>query len=265
MRSKSAQSNPSIDPAIVKWEAQNRESLQQDLRNFTDEFRVKEASFINANTKSAESVLALCKVVADAWGKFVQLDAYIKKFRKETKLTNKSTFSQHRTIGLNYERLVGLVQHLPSSWYAIYQIARLNDDTLNQAIATGKIHPRMKQREVAALLGRSDGQKTAVHLSAGRKSIFEGRPFLQIEFPSTAPLVAAEVEAFQAALTAFVRTQPAPFNQMVQIAWSQALKDAVNPTAPRKRQSATTPVQAAASEAPSEWNGELLEALLNAA
>src|SRR5688572_14661165 len=91
--------------------------------DYAKEFHQMEHAYRAANTKSAEAVLSLCKVVFDASAAFGQDEPQLDSFRREAKLRNKSTYSQFRTIGAHYDRLNEHAAQLPSSWFTLYRIA----------------------------------------------------------------------------------------------------------------------------------------------
>ena len=149
MRSKSVQSS---EKSEQKKQLKQQE-LSQAVSEFTERYQQTEAAFREQNAKSAENVLALCKVAHDAQVALGKYKTFLAKFREDNKLTNKSTFSQFCTIGKNYERLSPQAAVLPSSWYSLYRIAKLDNETFGNAVNAAKFNPLISQREIKELSG----------------------------------------------------------------------------------------------------------------
>jgi hypothetical protein len=131
-----------------------QQELTKAVSELTERYQQTEAKFREQNAKSSENVLALCKVAHDAKVALGKHREFLTKFREVNGLTNKSTFSQFCTIGKNYERLTPHSAVLPSSWYALYRIAKLDDRTFSTAVENGTFHPLTSQREISELNGR---------------------------------------------------------------------------------------------------------------
>jgi hypothetical protein len=131
---------------------QKKQDLEQTLQHYTSEFQSKQAAYEQQNGKTAEAVLELCKVVYDA-SSALKNKSYLKDFRDKNGLHDKGTFSQFKTIGANYARLSPHANRLPSSWYTLYKIAKLDGATFTSAMTNGQIHPLTTQRNVRELGG----------------------------------------------------------------------------------------------------------------
>jgi hypothetical protein len=131
---------------------QKQQELEQTLQHYTSEFQSKQAAYEQQNGKTAEAVLELCKVVHEA-SSALKTKSYLKDFRDKNGLHDKGTFSQFKTIGQHYARLSPHATRLPSSWYSLYKIAKLDEPTFNSAIASGQIHPLTTQRSIRELGG----------------------------------------------------------------------------------------------------------------
>jgi hypothetical protein len=129
-----------------------QQELEQTLQHYTSEFQSKQAAYEQQNGKTAEAVLELCKVVHEA-SSALKNKSYLKDFRDRNGLHDKGTFSQFKTIGQHYARLSPHATRLPSSWYSLYKIAKLDEPTFNLAIASGQIHPLTTQRSIRELGG----------------------------------------------------------------------------------------------------------------
>jgi hypothetical protein len=77
----------------------------------------------------------------------------LKSFKEQNKLQDKGTFSQYRTIGEHYDFLRPHASSLPSSWYTLYKIAKLDAKTRDSAIADGTLDAFSTQRDVRELSG----------------------------------------------------------------------------------------------------------------
>jgi hypothetical protein len=129
-----------------------QQEVERTLQHYTSEFQSKQAAYEQQNGKTAAAVLDLCKVVFDA-SSALKNKSYLKDFRDKNGLHDKGTFSQFKTIGQHYERLSPHATRLPSSWYSLYKIAKLDEPTFNSAIASGQIHPFTTQRSIRELGG----------------------------------------------------------------------------------------------------------------
>ena len=170
-----------------------RQELTETVHKFTERYQQKKATFREQNAKNAESVLALCQVAHDAKVALGKHKEFLTQFRADNGLTNKSTFSQFCTIGKHYGRLSPHAAVLPSSWYAMYRIARLDDTTFANAVKDNKFHPLISQREVKEL-----GDKT----TKPRKDFH-----IKIEIAADDEFNVDRAVAFQNALIAFLREQ----------------------------------------------------------
>lgn len=140
--------------------------LEAAVAAYARQFEEKQEAFLEQNGKTAQSVLELCRVVHAASCQLSDYPEKLKDFRKRTKLTKNSTFSQHMTIGKNYDTLSPHAPKLPASWYALYRIARLDDDVLEKALADGKIHPSVTQGQLNALAGRVSKKRVELRFLA---------------------------------------------------------------------------------------------------
>jgi hypothetical protein len=68
---------------------------------------------------------------------------------------NESTFWKFVTIGRD-ERLPGIAGSLPPKFTTIYEVSQLTDEQFEQAVASQKIHPKVRREDIAALRKRSD-------------------------------------------------------------------------------------------------------------
>lgn len=172
-----------------------RQELTETVHKFTERYQQTEAAFREQNAKNAESVLALCQVAHDAKIALGKHKEFLTQFRADNGLTNKSTFSQFCTIGKNYGRLSPHAAVLPSSWYALYRIARLDDTTFATAVTGGKFNPLISQREIKELNGKktTPKQRQDFHVA--------------IDLVADDEFNVARAAAFQMALIAFLREQ----------------------------------------------------------
>jgi len=134
---------------------QKQQELEQTLQHYTSEFQSKHSVYEQQNGKTAEAVLDLCKVVFDA-SSALKNKSYLKDFRDKNGLHDKGTFSQFKTIGANHARLSPHANRLPSSWYTLYKIAKLDGATFTAAITSGQLHPLVTQRNVRELAGTAN-------------------------------------------------------------------------------------------------------------
>jgi hypothetical protein len=169
----------------------------------TERYRTKEHDFLEQNAKSAESVIALCEVTHDAHVALSAHREYLKAFREQNKLTDKGTFSQHCTIGKNSERLLPHAKVLPSSWYALYLIARLDDVTFKSAVEGSRIHPLITQRDIKGLAGKVTAPK--------QREDFH----IVIDLVSDDAFTVVEAQKFQFVLIEFLRVQHSKWNCVV--------------------------------------------------
>jgi hypothetical protein len=171
-----------------------KQELSLAVSQLTEQYQRTEAAFREQNVKSAETVLALCKVAHDAQVALGKHREFLTKFREDNRLTNKSTFSQFCTIGKNHERLTPLAAALPSSWYALYRIAKLDDAAFGTAVENSKFHPLISQREIKEL--------------SGKKSTPKGPDLhVVIDLVADDAFSVIQAAAFQKALIAFLREQ----------------------------------------------------------
>jgi hypothetical protein len=68
---------------------------------------------------------------------------------------NESTFWKFVTIGRD-QRLPGIAGKLPSKFTTIYEVSQLTEEQFEQAVASQKIHPKVRREDIAALRKRSD-------------------------------------------------------------------------------------------------------------
>jgi hypothetical protein len=69
---------------------------------------------------------------------------------------NESTFWKFVTIGRD-QRLPSIAERLPPKFTIIYEVSRLTEAQFEQAVASQKIHPKVRREDIEALRKRSDG------------------------------------------------------------------------------------------------------------
>lgn len=175
------------------------------------EYRTDYEKHLKATQKAAgkttESILKLCRVVFEA---SVALDeTEFKKFRKEHKqLKSGSMVSNIKKIGANAERLGKWAESLPSSWYSLYLLSGIEDDSvIEHAIKESKtLHPLTTQRDIARLIiaatqGKADDE-TDENTDEQHECSFTIDIFTHSAF---------DVSEFQTALDAFLEEQKKSF------------------------------------------------------
>lgn len=130
----------------------SKQELEQSVQHYTNEYQEKQENYRSQNGKTAAAVLDLCQVVFEASTALTNKKA-LKSFKEQNKLQDKGTFSQYRTIGQHYDRLRPHASSLPSSWYTLYRIAKLDPESFASAIGSGKLHAFTTQRDVRELSG----------------------------------------------------------------------------------------------------------------
>jgi hypothetical protein len=103
--------------------------------------------------KTVEDFLELGAVCRDA-------AANLSKSEVETLLQsnmpiNEFTFWKFVTIGRD-QRLPGIAGRLPPRFTTIYEVGQLTEEQFEQAVASQKIHPKVRREDIAALRKRSD-------------------------------------------------------------------------------------------------------------
>lgn len=179
--------------------------MEHDINEWIAQFRDYEQVFFKANKMTAQSVLDMAKIVADAWrdcfndvdmaggGQSLRganpfdypvktpvtaRDVAVKnwqKFRTSSRLLSKATCSQWKTIGMKYDALTSQVDHLPSSWYTLYILATLPAEILDAAVVKGVIHPAMTQGQAKGLTTPAK-RKTAAARQGATEALFESQP-----------------------------------------------------------------------------------------
>jgi hypothetical protein len=211
MRSRTIQSSQKSD---TKTQLKKQE-LEQTVLRFSTEYQEKEAAYRLQNGETAKSVLELCKVVYDASSSLGKSKSYLKDFREKNGLGDKSTYSQFKTIGLNFARLNPHASVLPSSWYTLYKIAKLDDAQFAHAIESGKLRPFVTQREVRELSGKKTApQRQDYHI--------------KIDIVADSSFDVAHAVHFHSALVAFLRDQQKQWSCVDHdVTLSSALTDAL--------------------------------------
>ena len=156
----------------IKSETQKRMSktqLENTVQHYTKEYQEQQNNYRSQNGKTAAAVLDLCKVVFEASVALKNKNA-LKSFKEQNKLKDKGTFSQYRTIGEHYDRLSPHASSLPSSWYTLYRIAKLDANTRDSAIANGKLHAFTTQREVRELSGAATAPRPKSEVAGSENS-----------------------------------------------------------------------------------------------
>jgi hypothetical protein len=130
--------------------------------------RVSPGKRSGANTAS---VADWAKLIKSAWHKSVrdilevghlcaQADDQLGKSERSALIKelgfSKSTFSKLVKNGKD-PRLQSIIKHLPASYTTIYEIAMLDDKTLNDAVEDGIIHPGSQREEIEELREKGEG------------------------------------------------------------------------------------------------------------
>jgi len=124
--------------------------IKNSIQDFTNRFQLYA-------DKCAENILEMCKIVYDASIKLKKKE--FAEFIKAIGMTKqKGTISKFKMIGQRYDELSLHKAQLPSTWTTLYNIARCNENQINEGISNGKIHPMMKAsavKEIAPELYKS--------------------------------------------------------------------------------------------------------------
>lgn len=179
----------------VKSQTKGQE-MAEAVNRFTEAFQRTQTAYREQNSKTAECVLELGKIVYDAASSLdgVRGYAYLDLFRVQNGLQNASTFSQFKTIGQQYARLHPHTASLPASWYTLYHIAKWDDASFTQAVEEDRLHPLITQREVKEL---------------GPKKKTEPRKdyHITVQLVADKAFTVDQAVAFNEALIAFLREQ----------------------------------------------------------
>src|SRR5436190_20510494 len=90
------------------------------------------------STKGAEIALNMGKVVFEASCLLPPVE--LETFRQRLKLKG-SMFSNFLRIGAHYERLMNRKEHLPASWFTLYELTFVEEERIEQAVTKGTLHP----------------------------------------------------------------------------------------------------------------------------
>lgn len=102
--------------------------------------------FLSNFKKSAESVLECARIAAEANNMGSEIfNDFCKQVGYEKQ---NSTISKFVTIGKSYATLLKKLEHLPSSWTTLYEIAKLPECEIDELIKKGKLHRLATKQEI---------------------------------------------------------------------------------------------------------------------
>jgi hypothetical protein len=90
-----------------------------------------------------------------------------KRFCAEVKLQDTSTIRKFLKIGEEADRLLAVVDRLPSEWTTLYGLAKLEPTLFDRLIVSGQIHPSVPAEEIriaTRAAGRSQANRAWVRL-----------------------------------------------------------------------------------------------------
>ncbi len=177
--------------------------------SFATEAHVDEAvrpfikGFCQFANKSAENVLEMCKVVADA--KAILTDAQFNQFCLAIGLNkDASAISKMKRIGERYNQLMPHKDKLPSAWTTLYRLANMSDDAFEAAIGNCQIHCNMTAKDLSLIAPSKAKAKRGTPSIAVTQPAADAAQFSSFTLKSATVLKTEQVAAVKAKLADIV-------------------------------------------------------------